>query len=128
MEFFDLSEAAQSKKYGTFATGGCDGFVNVWDGINKKRLYQVNQVIVTTLGCCCLKSELIPVFMTSLLVTAVLKVCIKHCCSFIQHEPDAIFIRTVNEVEVNQSLRHWLLPSNSNQLLTVSVRWLDELS
>ncbi len=27
--------------YGTFATGGCDGFVNVWDGNNKKRLYQV---------------------------------------------------------------------------------------
>nr|GEY71150.1 mitotic checkpoint protein BUB3 [Tanacetum cinerariifolium] len=24
---------------GTFATGGCDGFVNVWDGNNKKRLY-----------------------------------------------------------------------------------------
>lgn len=28
--------------YGTFATGGCDGFVNVWDGNNKKRLYQVH--------------------------------------------------------------------------------------
>lgn len=27
--------------YGTFATGGCDGIVNVWDGNNKKRLYQV---------------------------------------------------------------------------------------
>ncbi|KAK4405165.1 Mitotic checkpoint protein BUB3.2 [Sesamum angolense] len=67
MEFFDLSEAGQSKKYafkchrkseagrdivypvnaiafhpiyGTFATGGCDGYVNVWDGNNKKRLYQ----------------------------------------------------------------------------------------
>ncbi|KAL3621508.1 hypothetical protein CASFOL_036420 [Castilleja foliolosa] len=65
MEFFDLSEAGQSRKYafkchrkseagrdivypvnaialvyGTFATGGCDGYVNVWDGNNKKRLYQ----------------------------------------------------------------------------------------
>jgi len=28
-------------RYGTFATGGCDGYVNVWDGNNKKRLYQV---------------------------------------------------------------------------------------
>lgn len=27
--------------YGTFATGGCDGYVNMWDGNNKKRLYQV---------------------------------------------------------------------------------------
>ena len=28
-------------RYGTFATGGCDGLVNVWDGVNKKRVYQV---------------------------------------------------------------------------------------
>lgn len=27
-------------KYNTFATGGSDGFVNVWDGFNKKRLCQ----------------------------------------------------------------------------------------
>ncbi|CAI5486587.1 unnamed protein product, partial [Closterium sp. Naga37s-1] len=67
MEFFDPSETAQAKKYafkchrrseggrdtvfpvnaiafhpiyGTFATGGCDGVVNIWDGNNKKRLYQ----------------------------------------------------------------------------------------
>jgi WD40 repeat protein len=46
-------------RYGTFATGGCDGFVNVWDGINKKRLYQVNQVkSFASLGCYCLKSFL----------------------------------------------------------------------
>lgn len=32
--------------YGTFATGGCDGIVNVWDGNNKKRLYQVNMMIL----------------------------------------------------------------------------------
>ncbi|KAG4984394.1 hypothetical protein JHK87_029143 [Glycine soja] len=34
MEFFDLSEASQAKIYGTFATGVCDGCVNVWDGNN----------------------------------------------------------------------------------------------
>ncbi|GAQ85259.1 Mitotic spindle checkpoint protein BUB3 [Klebsormidium nitens] len=70
MEYFDTSEAWQSKKYafkchrqtqdgkdiiypvnaiayhpvhGTFATGGSDGFVNIWDGDNKKRLYQYTQ-------------------------------------------------------------------------------------
>jgi len=26
--------------WGTFATGGGDGLVNVWDGAHKKRLYQ----------------------------------------------------------------------------------------
>lgn len=25
---------------GTFATGGCDGIVNIWDGKNKKRIHQ----------------------------------------------------------------------------------------
>ncbi|XP_073392795.1 mitotic checkpoint protein BUB3.1 isoform X5 [Physcomitrium patens] len=70
MEFFDMSEAGQAKKYafkchrkseagrdtvypvnaiafhpiyGTFATGGCDGYVNIWDGNNKKRLYQYSR-------------------------------------------------------------------------------------
>lgn len=68
MEYFDMSDASQAKKYafkchrqseggkdtvypvnamafhplyGTFATGGCDGVVNVWDGENKKRLSQI---------------------------------------------------------------------------------------
>jgi len=67
MEYFDPSPEIQGKKYafkchrikngdieevypinavafhpifGTFATGGCDGLVNVWDGKNKKRLSQ----------------------------------------------------------------------------------------
>jgi cell cycle arrest protein BUB3 len=67
MEYFDPSPNIQNKKYafkchrlkngdieevypinavafhpilGTFATGGCDGLVNVWDGKNKKRISQ----------------------------------------------------------------------------------------
>ena len=28
-------------RHNTFATGGSDGFVNIWDGFNKKRLCQV---------------------------------------------------------------------------------------
>merc|ERR1712025_966767 len=30
-------------KYNTFATGGSDGFVNIWDGFNKKRLCQFHR-------------------------------------------------------------------------------------
>jgi len=64
VEYFDLDPTVQSKKYafkchrrgelafpvnaicynqhfGTFATGGCDGVVNIWDGNNKKRLCQL---------------------------------------------------------------------------------------
>jgi len=29
--------------FGTFATGGCDGIVNIWDGQNKKRLCQFHK-------------------------------------------------------------------------------------
>lgn len=29
--------------YGTFATGGGDGIVNIWDGKNKKRLAQLRK-------------------------------------------------------------------------------------
>ena len=69
VEYFDLNENIQAKKYafkchrktdkntkiqtiypvnslainpiyGTFASGGCDGIINIWDGINRKRLCQ----------------------------------------------------------------------------------------
>jgi len=29
--------------YGTFATGGCDGMVYIWDGNHRKRLYQFHK-------------------------------------------------------------------------------------
>jgi len=29
--------------FGTFATGGCDGLVNIWDAQNKKRLCQFHK-------------------------------------------------------------------------------------
>lgn len=69
IEYFDTSSAVQAKKYafkchrskhegggsiaypvnsaafhpvyGTFATGGCDGMVLLWDGMNKKRITQL---------------------------------------------------------------------------------------
>ena len=31
-------------RFGTFATGGCDGYVNFWDGDNRKRLFQVGGI------------------------------------------------------------------------------------
>ncbi|CAB4484015.1 mitotic checkpoint protein BUB3-like [Rhizophagus irregularis DAOM 181602=DAOM 197198] len=70
VEFFDPSPEAQARKYafkchrkvidgvdtvypvnalafhpthGTFASGGADGMVNIWDGFNKKRLRQYPQ-------------------------------------------------------------------------------------
>ena len=31
--------------HNTFATGGSDGFVNIWDGFNKKRLCQFHRLV-----------------------------------------------------------------------------------
>ncbi|AQK41713.1 hypothetical protein ZEAMMB73_Zm00001d024671 [Zea mays] len=36
--------------YGMFATRGCDRFVNVWDDINKRILYQYSKVRIK--HCC----------------------------------------------------------------------------
>lgn len=40
--------------YNTFATGGSDGYVNIWDGFNKKRLCQFHRynTSITSLSFC----------------------------------------------------------------------------
>lgn len=37
---YPVNAIAFHPRYGTFATGGCDGIVTVWDGANKKRICQ----------------------------------------------------------------------------------------
>ncbi|WOH13959.1 hypothetical protein DCAR_0933472 [Daucus carota subsp. sativus] len=117
MEFFDLSEAGQSKKYafkchrqsengkdivysvnaiafhpihGTFATGGSDGFVNVWDGNNKKRLYQYAKYPSSISALSFSKDGGLLAVASSYTFDEGEK----------PHEPDSIFVRNVNEVEV----------------------------
>ncbi|KAK6136937.1 hypothetical protein DH2020_029315 [Rehmannia glutinosa] len=117
MEFFDLSEAGQSKKYafkchrkseagrdivypvnaiafhpiyGTFATGGCDGYVNVWDGNNKKRLYQYAKYPTSVAALSFSRDGRLLAVASSYTYEEGDK----------PHEPDAIFVRSVNEVEV----------------------------
>jgi len=36
---YPVNAIAFHPKYGTFATGGCDGTVVTWDGLNKKKIY-----------------------------------------------------------------------------------------
>ncbi|RHY44832.1 hypothetical protein DYB26_011103 [Aphanomyces astaci] len=40
---FPINAIAFHPRFGTFATGGCDGMINVWDGENKKRINQFLQ-------------------------------------------------------------------------------------
>ncbi|GAB2268139.1 hypothetical protein Dimus_003118 [Dionaea muscipula] len=117
MEFFDLSEAGQAKKYafkchrkseagrdvvypvnaiafhpiyGTFATGGCDGIVNMWDGNNKKRLYQYAKYPTSIASLSFSRDGRLLAVASSYTFEEGDKA----------HEKDAIFIRSVNEVEV----------------------------
>lgn len=39
---FPVNVVAYHPGFGTFATGGGDGVVNIWDGNNKKRLFQIS--------------------------------------------------------------------------------------
>jgi WD40 repeat protein len=48
---FPVNAVAYHPGFGTFATGGGDGVVNIWDGNNKKRLFQV-RVGVSSIGAC----------------------------------------------------------------------------
>jgi len=40
---YPINSIAFHREYGTFATGGCDGMVSIWDGQNKKRLAQFHK-------------------------------------------------------------------------------------
>jgi cell cycle arrest protein BUB3 len=117
MEYFDPSPQFQSKKYafkchriaqhgvdtvypvnalsfnqkfGTFATGGCDGVVNVWDGENKKRLAQFTKY-PTSISSVAFSED------ATLLA-------ISSSYTFEEgerdHPPDQIFVRNVTEAEV----------------------------
>ncbi|KAE8716727.1 Mitotic checkpoint protein BUB3 [Hibiscus syriacus] len=117
MEFFDLSETSQAKKYafkchrkseagrdivypvnaiafhpvyGTFATGGCDGFVNVWDGNNKKRLYQYSKYPASISALSFSRDSRLLAVASSYAFEE----------GDMPHEPDAIFVRSANEIEV----------------------------
>lgn len=40
---YPVNAIAYHSKYGTFATGGCDGVVNIWDPVNRKRICQLHR-------------------------------------------------------------------------------------
>ncbi|KAL4181587.1 hypothetical protein AMTRI_Chr12g271900 [Amborella trichopoda] len=78
--------------YGTFATGGCDGYVNVWDGNNKKRLYQYSRYRTSISALSFSRDGRLLAVASSYTFEE----------GEIPHEPDAIFVRSVNEIEVKQ--------------------------
>ena len=81
--------------YGTFATGGCDGTVCIWDGGNKKRLD---------------KSRKYPVSIASLAFNSSgTKLAVAASYTFEEgegdHPPDAIFVRQVGDDETKPKVK-----------------------
>uniref|UniRef100_A0A3P8WJ37 Mitotic checkpoint protein BUB3 n=1 Tax=Cynoglossus semilaevis TaxID=244447 RepID=A0A3P8WJ37_CYNSE len=90
VEYLDPSQEVQKKNvHNTFATGGSDGFVNIWDPFNKKRLCQFHRY-PTSIASLAFNND-----GTMLAIAA----------SYMQekgdisHPEDAIFIRQVTDAE-----------------------------
>jgi len=49
---FPVNALAFHPVYGTFASGGADGVVNIWDGENRKRLSQFHQYPTSVADVC----------------------------------------------------------------------------
>ncbi|KAF0719038.1 Aste57867_1322 [Aphanomyces stellatus] len=99
---FPINSIAFHPVFGTFATGGCDGIINVWDGDNKKRINQFlkNQ---TTKYPTSIASMAYNHDGTRLAIASSYtfeegeKEYVK---GFVSHPDDAIFVRSVQESEV----------------------------
>lgn len=87
---YPVNAVAYHPRFGSFATGGCDGYVNVWDGGNKKRICQFRQY-PTSVAALAFNHD------GSLLAVA---------SSYTfeegerEHAPDALFVRMVTDLEV----------------------------
>lgn len=117
LEYVDPSPAAQDKKfafkchrlkvdgqdtifpvntvdfhpvYHTFATGGCDGIVNVWDGNNRKRICQFHRYPSSIASCSFNSTGTLLAIASSYTYEEGEK----------DHPTDAIFIRRTADVEV----------------------------
>jgi cell cycle arrest protein BUB3 len=76
--------------YGTFATGGCDKFVNVWDGDHKKRVCQYAEY-PSSISSLDFNS-------TGTLLAVASSYTFEEGEK--EHPPDQIFVRTVQDADV----------------------------
>eukprot|EP00611_Tribonema_gayanum_P011480 TRINITY_DN2171_c0_g1_i1.p1 TRINITY_DN2171_c0_g1~~TRINITY_DN2171_c0_g1_i1.p1 ORF type:complete len:184 (-),score=70.78 TRINITY_DN2171_c0_g1_i1:40-591(-) len=118
VEYLDPSPEVQSKKYafkchrqgdtifpvnamafhpvfGTFATGGCDGTVNVWDGTNKKRLINYTGYPTSISSVAFNRDGMLLAIASSYTFEQGEK----------DHQPDAIYVREVNPHDVKPKPR-----------------------
>jgi len=92
---FPVNALAFNTKYGTFATGGCDGVASVWDGENKKRLQQIAGY-PTSIASLAFSSD------ATLLAVAA---SYTYERGEVEHPADAIYVRQMTEGEVRPRQR-----------------------
>jgi cell cycle arrest protein BUB3 len=92
---FPVNAICYHPTWGTFATGGCDGVVNVWDGAKKKRVCQFSRYS-TSLSALDFSPD-----GTHLAIAA----SYTFECGDKQHPPDAIYLRRVVDADVRPKQR-----------------------
>jgi len=92
---YPVNSMAFHPKYGTFATGGCDALINIWDGRNKKRICQYPPYPTSIAALDFNSSGTLLAIASSYTFEEGEK----------EHPPDAIYIRTINDHEVAQKKR-----------------------
>ena len=80
-KIYPVNAIAFHNIYNTFATGGSDGYVNIWDGFHKKRLCQFHRLVFVFEFCplCVLFHNIPPVCLSSWTVPYHFDY---HCCHF----------------------------------------------
>eukprot|EP00116_Pleurobrachia_bachei_P011159 sb/3471421/ len=86
---YPVNTIAFHQRYNTFATGGCDGFVNIWDSANKKRLCQLRKM-PTSIASLCFNQD-----------GTMLAIASSYTFELgdMEHPPDQIYIRNMTDIE-----------------------------
>jgi len=92
---YPVNAIAFHPKYGTFATGGCDCLINIWDGRNKKRICQYPAYPSSVAALDFNSTGTLLAIASSYTFEEGEK----------EHPPDAVYIRTINDHEVAQKKR-----------------------
>lgn len=91
---YPVNSISFHKKFNTFATGGSDGYVGIWDGRNKKRLVQFHKYPTSISSLCFSQDGSILAIASSYLGSS------EEAKNERDFPPDRIYIRRISEHEV----------------------------
>lgn len=91
---YPVNTVSFHQRYNTFATGGSDGYVGIWDGRNKKRLVQFHKYPTSISSVCFSQDGSILAIASSYLGSS------EEANNIRDFPPDKIYIRRISEHEV----------------------------